>query len=66
MTTDLISNNLTFDNCGKGIASQGESIEKTSKRSLWQSITFQEGAIAHITQNLTKMYGKTGILTIPF
>ena len=64
MTTVL--NQLTFDNCSKGLASQGESIEKTTKRSLWQSLTFQEGAIAHITQNLTEMYGKTGILTIPF
>jgi hypothetical protein len=47
--TDTTTNNLTFDNCGKGLESQGESIEKTSKRSIWQSITFQEGAIAHIS-----------------
>ena len=66
MTTDITTSKLTFDNCGKGLESQGESIEKTTKRSIWQNITFQEGAIAHISQNLTQMYGKTGILEIPF
>jgi len=49
MTTDITTSKLTFDNCGKGLESQGESIEKTSKRSIWQSITFQEGEIAHIS-----------------
>lgn len=38
MTTT--SNQLMFDDCAKGLTSQGASIEKTTKRSFWQKVTF--------------------------
>ena len=64
MNTSDIEPKLVFASGSKGIETQEDSevFVKTSKRSLWQAITFEEGAMAHINQDLKTLYGKTGVL----